>query len=115
MAMLPASSLSLLHPGNIALILIAALGYSTATIGMKMGSSALTGIAVLVMVIGLAAAIYGEMAVLRGGNLGPIYIAIIGVETLIVMVYAWYIGEVLTLRQVGGATMVVFGLMLVNH
>lgn len=115
MPVLPASSASLLQPANIALILVAAIGYSTATIGMKMGSSALTGIAILIMLIGLGAAIFGEIAVLRGGNLGPIYIAIIGVESLIIMTYAWYIGEAMTLRQIGGAAMVVLGLMLVNH
>lgn len=109
------STLSLLQPANIILILVAAIGYSAATIGMKMGSSALTGLAVLVMAIGLAAAIFGEMAVLRGTNLGPVYIAIIGVESLIVMIYAWYIGEAMTLRQISGAGLVVFGLMLVNH
>ncbi|WP_231575895.1 5-aminolevulinate synthase [Pseudorhodobacter ferrugineus] len=82
---------------------------------MKMGSSALTGLAVLGMAIGLAAAVFGEMPVLRGTNLGPVYIAIIGVESLIVMLYAWYIGEAMTLRQIGGAGLVVVGLMMVNH
>lgn len=109
------STLSLLQPANLILILVAALGYSAATIGMKMGSSALTGLAVLVMAIGLAAAIFGEMALLRGTNLGPVYIAIIGVESLIVMLYAWYIGETMTLRQISGAGLVVVGLMMVNH
>lgn len=114
MSILPAPGFTLLQPANIALIMLAAVGYSTATIGMKMGSSALTGIAMLVMIIGLAAAIFGEMAVLRSANLGPIYIAIIGVETLIVLAYAWYIGEAMSLRQISGASLVVFGLFLVN-
>jgi hypothetical protein len=52
---------------------------------MKMGSTALTGFAVLVIVLGLAAAVWGEISVLRGADLGPIYIAILGIETLIVM------------------------------
>lgn len=115
MAILPAATMSLLQPANIALILVAAMGYSAATIGMKMGSSALTGIAILVMVIGLGAAIMGEMAVLRSANLGPIYIAIIGVESLIVMLYAWYIGEAMAPRQICGATLVLMGLVLVNN
>lgn len=115
MSPLTQAALPLFHPSNLLLILIAALGYSAATIGMKMGSSALTGAAILVMAVGLGAAIWGEIAVLRGANLGPIYIAIIGVETLIVMTYAWYIGEALTLRQLGGGAMVLAGLMLVSH
>lgn len=115
MSLLPSASLSLLQPVNIALILTAALGYSAATIGMKMGSSTLTGLAVLVMAIGLAAAVFSEITVLRGANLGPVYIAIIGLESLIVMIYAWYIGEAMTWRQISGAGLVVFGLILVNE
>ena len=57
----------------------------------------------------------GEMTALRSANLGPIYIAIIGIVSLIVMLYAWFIGEPLSPRQIGGAGMVVVGLMLVNH
>lgn len=108
------STFSLLQPANVILILVAALGYSTATIGMKMGSSALTGTAVFVMAIGLAAAVFGEMAVLRGTNLGPTYIAIIGVESLIVLLYAWFIGEAMSVRQVSGAGLVLVGLLMVN-
>lgn len=115
MSLFSTPSLALLQPATIALILIAAVGYSTATIGMKMGSSALTGAAMLVMIVGLAAAIFGEMAVLRNANLGPTYIAIIGVESLIVLTYAWYIGEAMTLRQISGASLVMFGLILVNN
>jgi multidrug transporter EmrE-like cation transporter len=114
MSNLSTNTLALLQPANIALILVAALGYSTATIGMKMGSSALTGIAIAIMVVGLAAAIFGEILVLKSSDLGPIYIAIIGIESLIVMLYAWYIGEAMSLRQIGGAGLVVFGLILVN-
>jgi small multidrug resistance pump len=115
MSFLPTSSVTLLQPANIALILTAALGYSAATIGMKMGSSALTGLAILVMTLGFVAAIFGELTVLRSANLGPIYIAIIGVESLIVMLYAWYIGEAMSLRQISGASLVIFGLVLVSN
>ena len=114
MSILPSSTYSLLQPANIMLILIAGIGYSTATIGMKMGSSALTALAILVMAIGFSGAIFGDIALLRVTDLGPVYIAIIGIESLIVMLYAWYIGEVMSLRQISGASMVIFGLMLVN-
>lgn len=97
------------------LIFMAALGYSLATIGMKMGATTLSGAAIVVIALGLGAAIFGEMTALRSANLGPIYIAIIGIESLIVMLYAWFIGEPLSPRQIGGAGMVVVGLMLVNH
>jgi len=114
MPILSSTTYSLFQPANIMLILIAAIGYSTATIGMKMGSSALTALAILVILIGFAGAVFGEIALLRVADLGPVYIAIIGIESLIVMLYAWYIGEAMSLRQISGATLVIFGLMLVN-
>lgn len=114
MTLFPTNAISLLHPANLILIVLAALGYSVATIGMKMGSTTLTGGAMLVIGLGLAVAIFGEISALRSVNLGPIYIAIIGVESLIVMLYAWYIGEAMSLRQLGGASLVVTGLLLVN-
>lgn len=113
MSLLP--SASLLQPANIALILMAALGYSAATIGMKMGSSAVSGLAILIILFGLATAVFCEITVFRRIDLAPIYIAIIGVESLIVMTYAWYIGEAMTLRQISGAVLIVFGLVLVNN
>lgn len=94
---------------------MAALGYSIATIGIKMGATALNGAAFAVIALGLGAAVTSELIALRSANLGSIYIAIIGTESLIVMLYAWYIGESLSPRQIGGATMVVAGLMMVNH
>ncbi|RUS60962.1 5-aminolevulinate synthase [Pseudorhodobacter sp. E13] len=112
--MLPAPTISLLQPGTIALILFAAVGYSVATIGMKMGATALSWGAIAVVLLGLAAAIFGEVTVLRHVNLGPIYIAILGVESLIVLFYAWYIGEGMSPRQLGGASLVLAGMLMVN-
>lgn len=79
-----------------------------------MGATTLSGLAILVMTIALAAAVFGEIAVVRGADLGPIYIAIIGGGSLIVMTYAWYIGKEMSLCQIGGAGLVVLGLALVN-
>lgn len=109
--------MSLLHPANIGLIVIAAIGYSAATIGMKMGSVAITGatclVAISVIALGFAAAIYCEVSVMRNVHLGAVYIAIIGVETLLVLLYACYIGETPSLRQFGGAGLVLTGLIVV--
>jgi small multidrug resistance pump len=111
----PAVMISFLQSATIGLILMAASGYSVAKIGLKMGATALNGAAVLVIALGLGAAVVGELTALRNANLGPIYIAIIGTESLIVMLYAWFIGEPLSTRQIGGAGMVVAGLILVNQ
>lgn len=104
----------LFQPAHMGLILFAAIGYASATIGMKMGSVTMTGLAIAIMAFGLVGAVVCEIAILRSADLGRIYIAIIGIESLIVMLYAWYIGEALSLRQLGGASLVLGGLMLVG-
>jgi small multidrug resistance pump len=105
----------LLQPGTLVLVVLAALGYSVATIGMKMGSHALTGTALAVLVVGFLAAAVAEIVLLKSADLGIVYITIIGVETLVVLTYAWSIGEGLSLRQLGGAGMVIAGLAMVSH
>ena len=44
--------MSVLNLGTIALIMLAALGYSLATIGMKLGSASMTTLAVVLMADG---------------------------------------------------------------
>jgi small multidrug resistance pump len=105
----------LLQPGTLVLVIVAALGYSVATIGMKMGAHALTGAALAVLAVGFLAAAVSEIVLLKSADLGIVYIAIIGVETLVVLSYAWWIGEGLSLRQLGGAGMVLAGLAVVAH
>lgn len=107
--------MSVFQPAILALILLAALGYSGATIGMKMGSSAVTVLAIVVMAAGFVLAAVSEVIILRSADLGIVYISIIGVETLIVLTYAWSIGEGLNLRQLGGAGLVLAGLAVVSH
>ncbi|MDN5786716.1 5-aminolevulinate synthase [Pseudorhodobacter sp.] len=114
MSFLPATQFTLANPATIAFVVLSSVGYATVTIGLKMGSASMTALSITVILIGLAAAMFGEITALRSVALGPIYIAILGMETLIVMTYTWYIGEALSARQIGGAGMVMFGLLLVN-
>lgn len=107
--------MALFQPGTLVLVIVAALGYSVATIGMKMGATALTGAAVAVILAGFIAATLSEVVLLKSADLGIVYITIIGVETLVVLTYAWWIGEGLSLRQLGGAGMVIAGLAMVSH
>jgi uncharacterized membrane protein len=96
------------------LILVASLGYSGATIGMKMASDIWSKNAVLFLLSGFLAATFAEIILMRGINLGVLYLVIIAVETLIVLTYAFSIGEGLTPRQIVGAGFVLVGLAVVS-
>lgn len=99
----------------IGLIAFSAIGYSVATIGLKMGATTLGLASVGVIVLGFGMATLAELEVLRRLDLGIVYISIIGLETLLVLGYAWWIGEALNLRQLGGAALVLTGLAVVSH
>lgn len=107
--------MSLFQTGTFGLLLIAALGYSIATVGMKMGSTGLTFTAIALMAGGLFAAAAAEVVILKSADLGIVFITIIGIETLIVLTYAAMIGEGLDLRQLTGAGMVLAGIAVVSH
>ncbi len=107
--------MSLFQTGTLGLILVASLGYTAATVGMKMGSTSLTFAAVLLMAGGLFAAAAAEVIILKSADLGIVFITIIGIETLLVLTYAAMIGEGLDLRQLTGAGMVLAGIAVVSH
>ncbi|GGL51360.1 hypothetical protein [Wenxinia marina] len=98
---------------TLGLALLAACGYALATIGMKLGSGAMTALAVVLIAGGLIAAALTEVRILRQADLGVVYLVILVVETLIVLCVAWWLGEGLTPRQLGGAAVLVLGLTLV--
>jgi len=97
------------------LVLAASLGYSAATIGMKMASQSWGLMAVVMLLIGFTAATFAEIILMRGINLGVLYLIIIAVETLIVLSYAISIGEGLNPRQMVGAGFVLVGLAVVSY
>lgn len=97
------------------LILLAAIGYALIAILMKLiaqnGSSNLlvAGLGLFFILIVLT-----EVRLLQQMELSNVYITIIAVETLIVLGYAAWVGESLSLRELGGATMVIGGTILVS-
>ena len=52
---------------------------------------------------------------MRGVTLGTLYLLIIAIETLIVLTYAYSIGEGLSSRDVGGGALILLGLAIVSH
>lgn len=91
------------------LILIASIGYGAATIGMKAASTSVSLFAILAIAVCLAAAVLAEVVLLRQVHLGLAYVVILGVETVLVLITAYALGEGLGPRQMTGAMLVLIG------
>ncbi|MDQ2094593.1 5-aminolevulinate synthase [Rhodalgimonas zhirmunskyi] len=102
-------------------VLAAALGYALATVGMKLaaGSASHAGnwtlLALALLLLGFFAATHSEMTLMREVHLGALYLLIIAVETLVVLVYAWIIGEGLGPRDMLGGGLVLAGALIIGH
>ncbi|WP_135503842.1 5-aminolevulinate synthase [Roseovarius aestuariivivens] len=99
----------------VALTLMAAFGYGLATIGMKLASANWSAIAVLLIGLGFIAAMQAEIVLMRGMTLGALYMVIIAVETVLVLGFAYSIGEGLSPREALGGLVILAGLAIVAH
>lgn len=95
------------------LVLGTAAGYALATIGMKLSAQGHLPAGLGLAVAGFLAAFLAEILLMRRAELSVVYLAIIAAETLLVLGYAGWIGEGLSLRQAFGAAMVMAGLAVV--
>lgn len=98
-----------------ALAVTAAVGYGVATIGMKVASGHWTLLAITLIIIGFVAATQAEVVLMRDIHLGELYLIIIAVETLIVLSYAYSIGEGLSTRDAAGGVLILLGLGVISH
>jgi len=96
-------------------VIFAALGCAVATIGMKLASGNWTLLAPALLVFGFFMATQSEMHLMRDIDLGVLYLLIIAVETLVVLAYAWAIGEGLSQRDAVGGVIVLTGLAVISH
>lgn len=99
----------------IAFAVTAAAGYGIATIGMKIASAEWTTIALTLIILGFVAATQAEVVLMRSIPLSELYLIIIAVETLIVLSYAYSIGEGLSARDATGGALILAGLAIVSH
>ena len=97
------------------LTIVAALGYGLATILMKILSDRVDLILAVMLVIVLAITVFAEIALLRKVDLGLAYIAIIATESLLVLGYAFWVGEGLSGREWLGAGFVIMGATMVSY
>ena len=96
----------------IAIIVLAGIGYTVATVGMKYAALGVMPVAAVLVVAGFLTATLAEVFLLKRGDLAVVYVTITGVETLLVLVAASLWGEALDLRRVAGAACVVAGIAL---
>lgn len=96
------------------LILATAAGYALATVGMKSASSGHMTLGLAIAIIGFGLACIAEIILMKRIDVSIIYIAVVAAETVLVLTYAHWIGETLSLRQFVGAGMVLAGLMAVT-
>ncbi len=97
------------------LTIVAALGYGLATILMKILSERVDVLLPAVLATILIATVFAEITLLRKVELGLAYIAIIATETLLILGFALYVGEGLTISEWLGAGFVIIGATLVSY
>ncbi len=96
------------------LAVTAAAGYGLATIGMKIASAQWSVIAALLILTGFVAATQAEIQLMRRIDLGVLYLLIIAIETLIVLSYAFFIGEGLNMKEAAGGILILAGLAVAS-
>jgi hypothetical protein len=102
-------------PRPLLLVPLAAFAYAAATFGIKLASTNVSAPAVVLIIGGFFLATVAEAALFRQTDLGVVYLAIIAVETLVVLGIAALIGEGLNFKQMLGAGFVLTGIALVSH
>lgn len=94
------------------MILVSALGYAGATVVMARFGSGLAPVPVLLVGAALVLAVGSEIVALRQLPIGIVYLAILGLETVLVLVAAACLGEALGLRELVGGALVLTGAVL---
>lgn len=96
----------------IGIIVIAAPGYTVATVGMKFAALGSYPVGMVLILAGFILATVAEVFLLRRGDLTVVYVTIIGIETLMILGAAVMLGEIVDLRRMMGAGCVVVGIAL---
>lgn len=98
----------------IVILVLAALGYTVATVGLKLAADRSYGLAVALIIAGFALVIVTEIFLLRRADMTIVFVAIIGVETLMILAAGAMMGEVVDMRRILGAGCVVAGIALAS-
>ena len=99
---------------QIVLLIMTALGYGGATIGMKLASGSMSSLALGLIAVSFLAAGFAEVVLMRTASLGRLYLTVIALETIVVLVYSAVIGEGLTQRDMLGGLFLMVGLLVLQ-
>lgn len=98
----------------IVILILAALGYTVATVGMKLAADRSYALAAVLIIAGFALVIVTEIFLLRRADMTIVYVTIIGVETIMILAAGAMMGEVVDMRRILGAGCVVVGIALAS-
>lgn len=96
------------------LALGAALGYTIATILMKYMADRVDTLLIAAVAVVLVLTVVAEVQLLKQVDLGLAYVAIIATESILVLLFAYFIGESLSPRELVGGALVVTGAVMVS-
>ena len=96
------------------LVLFAAFGYAVATLMMKLTASSNNYFWLALVALFLTSAVVTEIIILRQVKLSVAYITILGIETLLVLSFAVYIGEGFNSKEAFGAALVLGGMVMLS-
>lgn len=97
------------------LVLLAAGGYALAAILMKVMANGGANHAVMAaLVVFFVVIVLTEVRLLQHMELSNVYVLILGVETMLILGYALWVGEAFSNREIAGGAMVLVGTMLVS-
>lgn len=98
----------------IVILVLAAFGYTVATVGLKLAADRSYALAAVLIVVGFALVIVTEIFLLRRSDMTIVYVTIIGIETIMILAAGAMLGEVVDMRRILGAGCVVAGIALVS-
>ncbi|MGY6548495.1 MAG: 5-aminolevulinate synthase [Roseinatronobacter sp.] len=96
------------------IIILAALGYTVATVGLKLAADRSYMLASGLIIAGFALVVVTEIFLMRRADMTLVYITIIGIETLMILAAGAYMGEIVDIRRILGAGLVVAGIALAS-
>ena len=100
------------HPA--VLVPLCALGYAAAAIFMKAAAVGPQGWHTPAIVLALALAALTEIALLQRLELGNTYLAVLGMESVLVILAAAFWGESFGPREAAGAAMILSGTVMIG-
>lgn len=98
----------------IVILVLAALGYTVATVGLKLAADRSYSLAAVLIIAGFLLVIVTEVFLLRRADMTVVYVTIIGVETIMILAAGAMMGEVVDMRRILGAGCVVAGIALAS-